>query len=136
MLKRARKSLQMSPSTLVCYMGPRGQELDSRIFFVQTVTSQTHIKSFLYVLAQYLLPVMLVEGTSDAHQPNRVYFAICLCLVFILIIKASNADWDGNSFLRKRAVCHANHLAAAEAVVSKITSEKTHCSFFRKYRHF
>lgn len=110
---------------------PRTWLLD---LFLQTVTSPTHIKSFLYVLAQYLLPVMLVEGTSDSHQPNRVYFAICLCLVFILIIKASNADWDGNSFLRKKAVCHANYLAAAESV-SKITSKKAHYSFFHKYWH-
>lgn len=98
-------------------------------FFVQTVTSQIHIKSFLYVLAQYLHPVMLVEGTSDSHQPNRLYFAICLRLVFVLIIKSSNVDWDGNSFLRNRTVCCANHLAGTETLVSKITGKKPH--FYR-----
>lgn len=99
---------------------PEAKNLTLRSFFVQTVTSQTHIKSFLYILAQYLHPVMLVEGTSDSHQPNRVYFAICLCLVFILIIKSSNADWDGNSFLRNRAVCCANHLAGTETLFQKL----------------
>lgn len=85
------------------------------------------------MLAQYLLPFVLVEGTSGSHQPNRVYFAICLCLVFILIIKASNADWDGNSFLRSRAACRANHLAATGTLVSNTAAEKPHSLFFHEY---
>lgn len=128
---RSRKKMRVRPNLSMCVCAEKSQKISTNVtihsgliygpqrprtwlsglFFVWTVTSQTHIKTFLCVLAQYLHPVMLVEGTSDSHQPKRVYFAICLCLVFILIIKSSNVDWDGNSFLRNRDVCCANHLA-------------------------
>lgn len=89
----------------------------------------------IYMFWLNICPVMLVEGTSDSHQPNRVYFAISLCLVFILIIKSSNVDWVGNSFLRTGAVFHANHPAGTETLVSKITSKKPNYSFLPKYCH-
>lgn len=140
MCVHAEKSQKISPNVTIhssLIYGPQRPRtwLSGLFFFVQTVTSQTHIKSYLYVLAQYLHPVMLVEGTSDSHQPNRVYFAICLCLVLILKIKSSNVDWDGNSFLRTRAVFCANQLAGTEILVSKITSEKPNYSFLPKYHH-